>query len=245
MAPLKSQIFHIIIITYSSSISTILAADLTNLIYKGCANQKFQDPSGISSQNLKSLYTTLISQSSLTNFHNASIGNDQLTTSITGRYQCRGDLSNSNCNVCVKKIPQTIENVCGGDTIAARVQLEGCYLVYEVVGFPATKSDEVLYKQCGTGQASGSGFDTRLESAVGEIEKGVGNGKGYYSGVFQSVNVLGQCEGDLSNDECEKCVKSAGDNARTACGSSLSGQVYLQQCYVSYTYYPSGVPGSG
>ncbi|KAF5784878.1 putative Gnk2-like domain-containing protein [Helianthus annuus] len=179
----KSHIFLLILSIYSST-SSSSSVDLTKFIYKGCANQKFQDPSGISSQNLQSLYQTLITQSSSTNFFNTTTGNNQLTTSVTGLYQCRGDLPNSDCNTCVKKIPQTIQKVCGGDTIAARVQLDGCYLRYE-------------------------------------------------------------CEGDLGSADCVSCVRSAVENARSACASSISGQIYLQQCYVSYTYYPNGVPGSG
>ncbi|KAJ0453973.1 putative Gnk2-like domain-containing protein [Helianthus annuus] len=244
MGPSKTNIIFLIILSIISSTPSSLA-DLTDFIYKGCANQKFQDPSGISSQNLQSLYSTLMSQSSTNNFHNATAGNDQLTTSITGLYQCRGDLSNSDCNKCVEKIPETIEKVCGGDTIAARVQLDGCYLRYEVIGFPVASAADFLYKQCGSGRASGSGFDSRLESALEEVEKGVGNGKGYYAGEYQSVDVLGQCEGGLGSTDCEKCVKAAAERGRSECGSSISGRVYLQQCYVSYKYNPNGVPGSG
>ncbi|KAJ0959458.1 putative Gnk2-like domain-containing protein [Helianthus annuus] len=240
----KSHIFLLILSLYSST-SSSSSVDLTKFIYKGCANQKFQDPSGISSQNLQSLYQTLITQSSSTNFFNTTTGNNQLTTSITGLYQCRGDLPNSDCNTCVKKIPETIQKVCGGDTIAARVQLDGCYLRYEVVGFPPASPTDLLFKQCGSGRASGSGFDDRIESALGQIVNGVASGKGYYAGEFESVYVLGQCEGDLGSADCVSCVRSAAENARSACGSSISGQIYLQECYVSYTYYPNGVPGSG
>ncbi|KAL8262033.1 hypothetical protein R6Q59_026082 [Mikania micrantha] len=244
MGPSKYHIF-IFIFIFLLSICCSSSADITTFIYKGCANQKFQDPSGISSQNLQSLYQNLISQSSTTSFYNTTTGNNQLTTSVTGLYQCRADLSNSDCNTCVKKIPETIEKVCGGDTIAARVQLNGCYLRYEVVGFPPAPATELLFKQCGSDRASGSGFDSRLESALQQIEKGVANGNGYYSGEYQSVYVLGQCEGDLGSGDCVNCVRSAAENGRSACGSSISGQIFLQQCYISYTYYPNGVPGSG
>lgn len=118
-------------------------------------------------------------------------------------------------------------------------------MMYQVVGFPPTSDTELLYKVCGSGRASGSGFDSRLESAFEQIEKGVGSGKGFYSGEFESVFVLGQCEGDLGGGECVNCVKTAVENGRSSCGSSLSGQVFLSKCYISYTYYPNGVPGSG
>ncbi|KAL4558623.1 hypothetical protein LXL04_036824 [Taraxacum kok-saghyz] len=243
MGPPLTTPFFLIVLSICSS--TCSYADLTTFVYKGCANQRFQDPSGISSQNLKSLYANLISQSSTTNFYNTTTGNGQLTTSISGLYQCRGDLSNSDCNTCVKKIPEAIQKICGGDTIAARVQLDGCYMRYEVVGFPPASATTLLYKQCASNRASGSGFDDRLESALEQIQKGIGNGKGYYAAAYQSIYVLGQCEGDLGTADCVNCVKTAAENGRSACGSSLSGRIYLQQCYIGYTYYPNGVPGSG
>ncbi|KAL4571114.1 hypothetical protein LXL04_017865 [Taraxacum kok-saghyz] len=101
MGPPLTTPFFLIVLSICSS--TCSYADLTTFVYKGCANQRFQDPSRISSQNLKSLYANLISQSSTTNFYNTTTGNGQLTTSISGLYQCRGDLSNSDCNTCVKK----------------------------------------------------------------------------------------------------------------------------------------------
>ncbi|CAI9303470.1 unnamed protein product [Lactuca saligna] len=82
---------------------------------------------------------------------------------------CRGDLSNSDCNTCIKKIPERIEKVCGGDTIATRVHLDGCYMRYEVVGFPTASATELLYKQCASNRASGSRFDERLESALVQV----------------------------------------------------------------------------
>ncbi|KAK9055689.1 hypothetical protein SSX86_026774 [Deinandra increscens subsp. villosa] len=247
MASPENHLFHLLLILHlllPFPSSAAAASDLTNLIYKGCANQNFQNP--IASENLKSLYTTLVSQSSTTNFYKStSGGNDQSPISITGLYQCRGDLSNADCNTCVKKLPDTIQKVCNHDTIAARAQLVGCYMRYEVSGFQQVPATELLYKQCGSRHASGSGFDERLESALSLIPKGVSSGKGYYAGAYQSVYVLGQCEGDLGGGECVNCVKSAAEIGRKECESSVSGHIYLQQCYISYTYYPNGVPGAG
>ncbi|KAL4571950.1 hypothetical protein LXL04_018718 [Taraxacum kok-saghyz] len=241
-SPESHLLLHLLLLSLHFS-SSAAAAVLTSLIYKGCANQNFQDP--VASENLKSLFTALVSQSS-TNFYKAtSGGSSQATTSITGLYQCRGDLSNTDCNTCVKKLPNTIQKVCERDTIAARVQLAGCYMRYEVVGFQQVPATELLYKQCGSGRASGSGFSERLESALSMIPKGVSNGKGYYAGGYQSVYVLGQCEGDLGGGECANCVKNAAEVGIRECQTSISGHIYLQQCYISYTYYPNGVPGAG
>lgn len=226
--------------TIIASSAAAAAADTTTaLIYKGCADQKFQDPTGAYSQTLTTLLNTLVTQSSTAKFYKTTTGNGQ--SAFLGLFQCRGDLTNSECNSCVGKIPDMTQKLCG-KAIAARVQLGGCYLRYEVSGFQQFGSTKLLYKICGSGRASGSGFEERLDSALGEVVKGVGSGNGFYAGGFQSVYVLGQCEGDLGSGDCGECVKSAVEQVKSECGSSISGQIYLQQCYISYSYYPSGVP---
>ncbi|KAM0068771.1 putative Gnk2-like domain-containing protein [Helianthus debilis subsp. tardiflorus] len=115
----------------------------------------------------------------------------------------------------------------------------------EVVGFQQVQPTELLYKKCSSGRIDGSGFDERLEAALSLVPKGVSNGKGYYAGAYQGVYVLGQCEGDLGGGECVNCVKSTVEIGRCEFRNSVSGHVFLQQCYVSYTYYPDGVPGAG
>ncbi|KAF7818473.1 plasmodesmata-located protein 3-like [Senna tora] len=216
-------------------------ADNTNMVYKGCAEQKLQDPSGIYSQNLKSLMGSLVSQSEQKAFSSTTSGDGQ--NAITGLYQCRGDLTNSECYKCVSKIPDMLGKLCGL-VAAARVQLNGCYLRYEVVGFRQVSGTQMLFKVCGSIQAKGSGFDERRETAFGMVENGVKSGGSlFYTGSYQSLYVLGQCEGDLGNDDCGNCVKSAEQQVKSECGYSISAQIYLQKCYISYNFYPSGVPG--
>ncbi|XP_071690135.1 plasmodesmata-located protein 2-like, partial [Rutidosis leptorrhynchoides] len=227
----ENHLLHVIIILYLLLHSTTATSDLTTLIYKGCANQNFQNP--LSSQHLKSLYTSLLSQSSTTNFYKTTVN------TVTGLYQCRSDLSNSDCDTCVKSLPETISRVCNTNTMAARVQLVGCYMRYEAVGFPQAPGTELLYKKCGSGRVD----DEKLDGAFALLTKGVG--KGYFAGEFEDVYVLGQCDGDLGGGECVNCVKTAVEIGRSECRSSVSGRVFLFRCFVSYTYYPDGVPGSG
>lgn len=107
--------------------------DYTNLIYKGCARQQFSDPSGLYSQALSAMYGSLVTQSTKTKFYKTTTGTTSQTT-ITGLFQCRGDLSNNDCYNCVSRLPVLSGKLCG-KTIAARVQLSGCYLLYEIAGF--------------------------------------------------------------------------------------------------------------
>jgi len=55
----------------------------------------------------------------------------------TGSPTCTnaGDLTGSDCHSCVERILDMLGRLCGDAAVATRVQLSGCYLRYEVVGF--------------------------------------------------------------------------------------------------------------
>ncbi|KAJ4722795.1 cysteine-rich repeat secretory protein 3 [Melia azedarach] len=215
------------------------AVDYSTLVYKGCAKQLFQDPTGVYSQALSALFGSLVQQSTKAKFFKTSTGTGQ--TSISGIFQCRGDLSNNDCYNCVSKLPTLSDRLCG-KTISSRVQLLGCYMVYEVSGFPQVSGMEMLYKTCGATNVAGSGFEERRDAALQVLENGVVSGHGFYTSSYQSVYLLAQCQGDVGDSDCGDCVRSAVQRAQVECGSSISGQVYLHKCFVSYSYYPNGVP---
>jgi hypothetical protein len=119
------------------------ASDYTTLVYKGCSKETFIDPNGLYSQTLSTLFGSLVSQSTKTKFFKTTSGSGQ--NSITGLFQCRGDLSNSACYSCVNKLPILSNKLCG-KTIAARVQLLGCYLLYEVAGYSQISGMHIFLK---------------------------------------------------------------------------------------------------
>ncbi|KAL8227378.1 hypothetical protein R6Q57_017210 [Mikania cordata] len=204
------------------------AADNSNLVYKGCAQAGLSDPY---SSALSAIFGTLIQQSSRSKFFKTASG------SVSGLFQCRGDLTNVECYDCVSRLPILMEKLCG-KTVAARIQLLGCYMLYEVSGFAQISGMELLYKTCG--RTGGNGFQETRDSAFSSLESvaGTGNGDGgFYTTSYNSVYVLGQCQGDLGASDCRNCVKTALQRAQVECGSSVSGQIYLHRCFISYNYY--------
>ncbi|CAH2059622.1 unnamed protein product [Thlaspi arvense] len=243
---LSSLCTIITIITVSTALFSDLqlvksaSPDYTNLIYKGCAKQQFSDPSGLYSQSLSAMFGSLVSQSTKSRFYKTTTGTTSQTT-ITGLFQCRGDLSNNDCYNCVSRLPVLSGKLCG-KTIAARVQLTGCYLLYEISGFAQISGMEMLFKTCGRNNIAGTGFEERRDTAFGVMQNGVVSGHGFYATTYQSVYVLGQCEGDVGDSDCSGCIKNALEKAQVECGSSNSGQIYLHKCFIAYNYYPNGVP---
>ncbi|CAA2957001.1 cysteine-rich repeat secretory protein 3-like [Olea europaea var. sylvestris] len=215
------------------------APDFTSLVYKGCAKQDLADPTGVYSQALSALFGTLIAQSSKAKFFKTTTGSGQ--TTINGLFQCRGDLSNVDCYNCVSRLPILIDKLCG-KPIAARLQLSGCYMLYEVAGFSQISGMEMLYKTCSGKNVGGAGYEEKRDSAFSSLANGIGNANGFYTTSYESVYVLGQCEGDVGSSDCVECVKNALQRAQVECGSSISGQIYLHKCFISYNYYRNGVP---
>ncbi|KAK4794900.1 hypothetical protein SAY86_012894 [Trapa natans] len=222
-----------------ATVSECAAADYKTLVYKGCSKQPLVDPSGVYSQALSALFGSLVSQSTKAKFFQTTSGSGQ--TTITGLFQCRGDLSNSDCYNCVSGLPILSDKLCGR-AIAARVQLYGCYLLYEVAGFAQVSGMEMLYKTCGGTNVAGSGFEERRDTAFSVLENGVVSGHGFYTTSYQSMSVLAQCEGDVGDSDCGECIKIAVQRAQVECGSSISGQIYLHKCFISYNYYTNGAP---
>ncbi|XP_050366141.1 plasmodesmata-located protein 1-like [Argentina anserina] len=212
--------------------------DYTSLVFNGCSKQMF--PNNAYPENLKSLMDSLVSSSSLKLFSAVTATSSDRTNGINGLYQCCGDLSPAECNTCVSKIPPLVSQLCGQTSVAARVQLGGCYLHYEIADLKPSDATAFLYKRCDD-QAKAAGIGEKRDTAFGILENDVKNSTspevgGLYTSSYDTVNVSGQCEGTLANQlDCLTCLQSASQKARTECGDSISGQIYLYSCYISYS----------
>lgn len=116
-------------------------------------------------------------------------------------------------------------------------------MLYEVAGFAQISGMEMLYKSCSGTNVGGAGFEEKRDTALNSLENGMSGGNGgFFTTSYQAVYVLGQCEGDVGASDCVECVKNAVQKAQVECGSSISGQIYLHKCFISYSFYPNGIP---
>lgn len=130
--------------------------------------------------------------------------------------------------------------------MAARVQLHGCYMHYKLDGVDSDYSGKqrLLHKTCGddTGGfvngGSGGGFEEMRKAAFGALESGVVSGDGFCKTRYELMEVMAQCEGGLGGCECGECVSSAVEIAEGECGGSVSGEIYLAECFLSFAYHP-------
>ncbi|VFQ86272.1 unnamed protein product [Cuscuta campestris] len=242
-----------------SVIVRLVTAGSTDFIFSGCAVYRPQPESegrsgDFSATTLQTLFETLKSRASTGNFSRTSLG------PVSGLFQCRGDLwSPSDCRDCVAEATKQVKRRCrAANPPAARIQLQGCYLSYEVAGGgPANRDPSgMVYHRCGPEMPSvnstRSGFGFGASPGVEAIHMSVNrmvNGffAGYVSTGNGSVMVAAQCEGDMAGDKCKGCVSSAAESLKSSCGSaSVSGEMYFEKCYVTYNLngYTDGSPSS-
>ncbi|KAF9670163.1 hypothetical protein SADUNF_Sadunf13G0040000 [Salix dunnii] len=231
-----------ILLVLSASLGLLLpsvtcSSDFTTLVYKKCSNRTYTGASTEShSQTLSSLFQELLPRSSTSKFNKTTAGDENI--GISAFFQCRNDLSNDECYHCVNTIPKVSNSLCK-QALAARVHLDGCYLKYETDGpVEEPSTHELLHKTCSERMVEGDGFEEAKHAAFAAMESGVVSEGGFYETNYENLHAMAQCQGDLRGCDCGECVSAAIQVAEEKCGHSVSSQVYLDECFMSYTYYP-------
>ncbi|KAJ6360028.1 hypothetical protein OIU77_004104 [Salix suchowensis] len=234
-----SLVSHIVLVL-SASLGFLLpgamcSSDFSTLVYKKCSNRS--DSTESHSQTLSSLFQELLPRSSTFRFNKTTAGDENI--GISAFFQCRNDLSNDECYHCVNTIPRVSNSLCK-QALAARVHLDGCYLKYETDGpvDQETSTHELLHETCSERMVDGDGFEEAKQAAFAAMESGVVGEGGFYETNYENLHAMAQCQGDLRGCDCGECVSAAIQVAEEKCGRSVSGQVYLDECFMSYTYYP-------
>ncbi|KAG6522469.1 hypothetical protein ZIOFF_019609 [Zingiber officinale] len=148
----------------------------STLVTTGCANQTL---SAVYSyiHPLTSVSSTLTTQAATSKFYKVAASSSSLGGQhLFALFQCRGDLSFS---ACVTRVPMWT-SLCGGSVAAARVQLNGCYALYQAPGFPQVSGTQMLYKTCGAG-GSGSDCEAKRDTVFSQLQSGVAAGHGFYA----------------------------------------------------------------
>ncbi|CAI9090977.1 OLC1v1025883C2 [Oldenlandia corymbosa var. corymbosa] len=211
------------------------------LIYNHCENQTSVDhhPDSVSLI-LSQLFQELQEKSSTSKFFQTNAGDDKIA--VSGLFQCRGDLSNDDCYSCVNKLPEVSSRLCGA-SLPARVQLAGCRMNYQAEGVHTTRRLQLLHKTCSLEQGL-YGFQEKRDAAFVAVQECILSSPNQYCDqICESVHVMAQCDGNLGECDCGKCVTTAINIVQEECGYSLAGEVYLEGCSLSYGYQEHGIVG--
>ncbi|KAL8557681.1 hypothetical protein ACS0TY_004955 [Phlomoides rotata] len=235
------QILILCFLPLSHSVNTLNH----KLIYTNCSNQT--SPHSVL---LPSLFDQFISKSSKSSFFETIVADDRRNIAISGGFQCRGDISLDECTACVRKLPVLSSDLCG-KKMPARIQLAGCYARYQedeakIATNTGHDGDQILHRACSKRKVNRSGFEEMKYAAFASLESCVVGGDGFCETKYESIRVLAQCGGSLRSCDCGECVSSAvqivGDDHE--CKFAVSGEIYLDGCFISYDYYGSRVFGT-
>ncbi|XP_058215295.1 plasmodesmata-located protein 3-like [Rhododendron vialii] len=218
---------------FANNLSISTDPNLHDLVYKHCASHISAIPTaGSLPEILSSLFRELVEQSSVSKFYETSVGDDDIA--VSGLFQCRSDLGVDQCFDCVNRLPEMSSALCGR-TVPARIRLSGCYLHYKADGSQISRL-ELQHKTCSDSKAASDGFEGVRDGAFAAVVSGVMGGNGFCDMSYESMHVTAQCQGNLESCDCGECVASAVQIAQDECGESISGEVYLDSCFMIYSY---------
>ncbi|KAL4574353.1 hypothetical protein LXL04_021182 [Taraxacum kok-saghyz] len=202
-----------------------------SLIYIECSQPDFTMMTPYES-NINYLFNTLLDSASISNFNKSIICYPESSQSdaVYGLFQCRNDLSSSNCKDCVANSLSQLKTTCPTST-SGKIQLDGCFVKYNITSFFGVVDNMEVSKRCGP-SVYNSDVLSRIDDALVLLTSA--NGQYFRGGGFGSVQGVAQCVQDLTINECEDCLLEAYRRLRSECETSSSADMYLGNCYIRY-----------
>ncbi|KAH6803977.1 hypothetical protein C2S51_032224, partial [Perilla frutescens var. frutescens] len=233
--------FFFVIISHSTD---TLITENHQVVYTQCSNKTSSNPSHVSL--LTNLSQQFITQSSKSSFFQTVVADEK--TAISGSFQCRNDLTPDECRSCVSKFSDLSKKSCGKD-LPTRIQLHGCYARYEEEEdgdddqpVANTGPDQILHRDCSKRKIKKSGFEEMKYAAFVALESGVMSENRFCEMTYESIHVVAQCNGKVGSIcDCGDCINNAVRIAgEDECRYSVSGEIYLDSCSLSYDYRDDG-----
>lgn len=163
---------------------------------------------------------------------------------VNGLLQCRGDVSEEECQKCSAAASKMVYEDCP-NAIGARIQLEFCFIRYEKYSFASVLDTNVIYGLENVQSNSDiEGFNKTLGNLVETLaSKAPINVKRFATGssvVNSSVTIYGleMCLTSVAAPECGVCLNKAIAAMNRCCSSQVGAQVFLGSCTLRFEIYP-------
>lgn len=163
---------------------------------------------------------------------------------VNGLLQCRGDVSEHDCQKCSAAALEMAYQDCP-NAIGARIQLEFCFIRYEKYSF-ATELDtsDVYGLENVNTNGDVKGFNHTLGALMKTLrDEAPFNVKRFATGsrvVSSSVTIYGleMCFRSVAGPDCGVCLREAIRDMNECCSARVGAQVYLGSCTVRFETYP-------
>ncbi|XP_071713403.1 plasmodesmata-located protein 2-like [Rutidosis leptorrhynchoides] len=234
VAPL--MLINVMLLTLVSSNPNTVSR-YAEFVYKKCRNETH-----IPQNLLSSLLQELVEKSTNSKFYQTSTGDD--TLAVSGMFQCQHYLTNDDCHDCIVK---TVTRLSCPSSPLVRIHLKGCFMSLEPEPEPepdighnrvliGIQKDYVQHKKCGERKALFDGLGEIRDVAFEIVAKCVTSSViGFCDTTNEGMYAMGQCVASLGECECGECVSNAFQVAQDECWGSDSGEVYLDNCFITFS----------
>ncbi|KAJ6935253.1 hypothetical protein NC652_010303 [Populus alba x Populus x berolinensis] len=248
----KSEIWIITISTVASTLLVVRKKILVKMInfvdplFKICSTTEYGDydqksPFG---KNVKIVLETLTSITSSTGYNSAAIG--EFPDKVTGKALCRGDVTSSACQTCLRDASQKLLKDC--ESKEAIIWYERCQIHYSFQNITSLDVYAGKYPDMESHNKSVSDpvhfydnvrflMDTLSnEAALNRSKLMFETGEIKFS---RNETIYGhvQCTRDIREDECHKCLSSALIDLKGCCSSKQGGIIVSRNCNVRFELY--------
>lgn len=231
-----------------STLATPSTSAIDSFVFGGCSQLKYM-PGSPYENNVNSILTSLVNSAMFTSYNNfTTVGTIGTTSSnpqdtVSGLFQCRGDLQPSDCARCVARAVTQLGTLCI-DSCGGALQLDGCLVKYDNATFLGVEDKTVVIKKCGPPVSYDSDSLAGRDAVLASLGAGDGGPyKTFRTGTSGNLQGVAQCVGDLSPSECTDCLADAIGRLKTECGPAAWGDMFLAKCYVRFS--EGGVHSNG
>lgn len=224
---------HTVLLVLSLILPSINSATDT-FVYGGCSQTKYA-PGTPYESNVNSILTSLVNSAMSAPFNEfkVSVPGSSPTDVVYGLFQCRGDLSESDCKGCVAHAVGQLGTICM-ESLGGALQLDGCFIKYDNISFFGTEDKSVAMKRCGPSIGVDSEGLTRRDGVLDSLASS-GADQYFRTGGSENFHGVAQCVQDLSTNKCQDCLTDAIGRLKSECATATWGDVFLGKCYVRFT----------
>ncbi|XP_038689941.1 cysteine-rich receptor-like protein kinase 10 [Tripterygium wilfordii] len=220
-----------------------------NYLYHICPNTTTFTPNSTYQSNLNLLLSSLASNSTRNDgFYNTTTG--QTPDTVYGLFLCRGDLSTYVCQDCVTFATKEVVRMCPVEKVSV-IWYDKCLLRYSNLSFFNSVNQDALILYNTQNGPNRTSYQDLVRATVNEVaSRAASSAKKFATGEMNfpsssdALYTLAQCTQDLSEENCQRCLKFAIAYLRNG---SVGARTLTPSCTVRYETYPfynlSAAPG--
>jgi len=215
-------------------------------VYNYCPTNASYNSSLTFETNLKTLLESLVSNISQSDGSYASAMGLGTSNVASGYFLCRGDVSLATCNDCITTAATEITQLCPNKTESI-IWYDECTLRFTNSYFNPTAIEPgaSLSDNKSVSASDLDSFNSTLFGLLDNLVEKTANsnsarkfatGDREFAGSSpqRTVYALTECEPDLTNNQCEECLKNGVSTLPSCCEGKQNGRALLAWCNVRY-----------